>query len=87
MDIYDKDDRRGLWKAINQFVTGPELHGKHLQSAARKSARPAEAIYRRHGGGRTIRLPRLRYRHGTREPTLECHFPQIEPEAARYEST
>ena len=30
MDIHDKDDRRGLWKAINEFVTGPELQGNTL---------------------------------------------------------
>jgi len=24
VDIYDKDDRGGLWKVINQFVTDPE---------------------------------------------------------------
>ena len=26
VDIQNKDDRRGLWKAVNQFVTDPELH-------------------------------------------------------------
>jgi len=26
MDIHHKDDRRRLWKAINQFVSGSELH-------------------------------------------------------------
>ena len=26
VNIQDKDDRRGLWKAINQFITDPELH-------------------------------------------------------------
>ena len=26
MDIHNKDDRRGLWKAIIEFVTDPELH-------------------------------------------------------------
>ena len=27
MDIHKKDDRRGLWKAINDFETGSELQG------------------------------------------------------------
>jgi hypothetical protein len=26
MDIHHKDDWRRLWKAINQFVSGSELH-------------------------------------------------------------
>src|ERR1017187_9688058 len=28
VDIQNKDDRRGSWKAINQFITDPELHWK-----------------------------------------------------------
>ncbi len=30
MDTHDKDDRRGLWKGIDEFETGSELQGNTL---------------------------------------------------------
>src|SRR5579871_425094 len=47
MNVHDQDDRRGLWKVINEFVTGAELQWVDtFQSAARNSASWPDVIQR-----------------------------------------